>query len=74
MDTAESIAAKDTWRRRLEDLYAAEYSSVLRLALLLTGDRDAAEDVAQDAFVRLFARFQDRKEPDAVQRTCAGSW
>ena len=66
METAESITARDSWRKRLEDLYAAEYPSVLRLAVLLTGERDAAEDVAQDAFVRLFERFQDRKEPDAV--------
>jgi RNA polymerase sigma-70 factor (sigma-E family) len=66
METAESISARDSWRRRLEDVYATEYRSVLRLALLLTGDRDAAEDVAQDAFVRLFARFRDRKEPDVV--------
>lgn len=67
METAESIRARESWRRRLEDLYSTEYPSVLRLALLLTGDRDAAEDVAQDAFVRLFARFQDRKEPDVIQ-------
>lgn len=67
METAESITARDSWRRRLEDLYVTEYPSVLRFAVLLTGEQDAAEDVAQEAFVRLFARFQDRKEPDAVR-------
>lgn len=66
MESAESIRARDSWRGRLEDLYAAEYASIVQLAYLLTGDRDAAEDVAQDAFVRLFARFQDRKEPEVV--------
>lgn len=66
METVESIRARDSWRRRLEALYAAEYASVVKLAYLLTGERDAAEDVAQEAFVRLFARFQDRKEPEVV--------
>ncbi|HEV2756765.1 MAG TPA: sigma-70 family RNA polymerase sigma factor [Actinomycetota bacterium] len=66
METVESIRAGDSWRRRLEGLYAAEYPSVVKLAYLLTGERDAAEDVAQEAFVRLFARFQDRKEPEVV--------
>lgn len=53
----------DSVQRRLGELYSSHAARSLRLAYLMTGDRDAAEDVVQDAFVRIFARFKDRKEP-----------
>ena len=44
-----------------------------RLAYLLTGDRDVAEDLVQDAFVRLSGRFVHLRDPRAfpayLQRT-----
>lgn len=52
--------------QRLNELYALHASSALRLAFLMTGDGDAAEDIVQDAFVRLYARFGDRKAPDGI--------
>ena len=39
---------------RLYDEHAAE---AMRLALLLTGDRHQAEDLVQDAFLRIFGSF-----------------
>lgn len=53
--------------QRLTGLYARHSASALRLAFLMTGDPAAAEDVVQEAFVRLFARFRDRKPPDALE-------
>lgn len=53
--------------QRLADLYWQNASEVARLAFLLTGDRHAAEDIVQDAFVRLFGRFQDLRNPDAFR-------
>lgn len=50
---------------RLADLYWQNASEAARLAFLLTGDRHAAEDIVQEAFVRLFGRFQDVRNPDA---------
>jgi DNA-directed RNA polymerase specialized sigma24 family protein len=44
------------------DLYREQAISMIRLALLLTGDRTTAEDVVQDAFLGLhrnWARLQD---------------
>lgn len=44
-------------------LYAAQYRSVVRLAVLLVGDVAAAEEVAQDSFIAMhgaWRRLQDR--------------
>jgi RNA polymerase sigma factor (sigma-70 family) len=35
------------------------------LAYLLTGDRDLAEDLVQDAFVKLIGRFADLRNPES---------
>lgn len=42
---------------RVEDLYRAHLPGATRLAYLLTGDRATAEDVAQDAFLRVASRL-----------------
>src|SRR6266540_3007260 len=44
-------------RERLEQLgawFQAEYPSLLRFAYFVTGDSAAAEDLVQDAFVRIY--------------------
>jgi DNA-directed RNA polymerase specialized sigma24 family protein len=43
---------------RLDELYRA-FAPDTRLACLLTGDPGLAEDLAQDAFVRVLGRFRD---------------
>jgi RNA polymerase sigma-70 factor (sigma-E family) len=50
---------------RLEELYRAHAPDALRLAYLLTGDRALAEDLAQDAFVKVLGRFRDIRNRDA---------
>jgi RNA polymerase sigma-70 factor (sigma-E family) len=50
---------------RLTDLYWRHANDAVRLAYLLTGDQAAAEDIVQDAFVRLFGRFQDLRSMEA---------
>lgn len=52
-------------RGRLETLYAAHAPAAARLAYLLTGDRALAEDLVQEAFVRMFGRFRDLRNPEA---------
>lgn len=52
-------------RGRATALYYQHSADVVRLAYLLTGDRYLAEDLAQDAFVRSFGRFQDLRKPEA---------
>jgi RNA polymerase sigma-70 factor (sigma-E family) len=49
----------------LAELYERHASDAVRLAYLITGDREAARDVAQEAFVRVAARFRHLRFPDA---------
>jgi RNA polymerase sigma-70 factor (sigma-E family) len=50
---------------RLEELYVRHVPAALRLAYFLTGDRELAQDLVQDAFVRVAGRFQHLRVPDA---------
>ena len=52
-------------RGSLSELYVAYAPDGIRLAFLLTGDRALAEDLVQDAFVRLVGRLRHLREPDA---------
>lgn len=49
---------------RLGELYRAHGADALRLAYVMTGSREAAEDVTQDAFVRIGRKIFDLKDPD----------
>ena len=48
--------------------YQESYPSAVRLAWLLTHDHDAAEDIVQDAFVRLHPRLATVEHPTAYLR------
>lgn len=50
------------------EFFRAEQARAAQLALLLTGDIAAAEDVAQDAFLHLFPRFETVEQPAAYVR------
>jgi RNA polymerase sigma-70 factor (sigma-E family) len=52
-DAAEEVA----------QLFRAERQGLLRLAMLLAGDRDVAEDLVQDAFLALHRRWSSLTEP-----------
>ena len=49
----------------LEELYARHAPGAVRLAFLLTSDRELARDIAQDAFVKVAGRFRHLRYPDA---------
>jgi RNA polymerase sigma factor (sigma-70 family) len=49
---------------RLGELYRLHASDGLRLAFVLTGDRHVAEDITQEAFVRLARRVIAFRDPD----------
>ncbi len=61
-------AASDGARRQAEHavraLYDAHYRHVARLAYLLVGDPHHAEDLAHEAFARLFASWGRLADPD----------
>ena len=52
---------------KLEDLYLCHGPEALRLAYLLTGDRELAEDLAQEAFVRVARRLTGLRDAGAVR-------
>ena len=49
---------------RLGDLYRAHGPDALRLAYVLTGDHDVAEDITQDAFVRIGRKLFGLRDAD----------
>jgi RNA polymerase sigma-70 factor (sigma-E family) len=53
----------------LADLHRAQYAPMVRLAALLLGSREQAEDVVQDCFVRVYPRFEELREPVPYLRT-----
>jgi RNA polymerase sigma-70 factor (sigma-E family) len=50
---------------RLDELYVRHAPGALRLAYFLTGSRELAEDLVQDAFVKVVGRFRHLRVPDA---------
>jgi RNA polymerase sigma-70 factor (sigma-E family) len=60
----ESAAVRQS---RIGELYLVHADSAVRLAYLLTGDREVAEDLVQDAFVKLAGRLVHLREPGAFE-------
>lgn len=50
---------------RLAELYERHAPAAMRLAYFLTGDRELAADLVQDAFVKVAGRFQHLRFPNA---------
>ncbi len=61
------VAAVAGSRARLEELYSLHAPGAIRLAYLMTGNQHLAEDITQEAFVKLAGRFTDLRNPDAFQ-------
>jgi RNA polymerase sigma factor (sigma-70 family) len=52
----------------IEDVYRTEWAPLVRLALVMTGDRSRAEDIVHDVFVRLATRSIPRDPPTYLRR------
>ena len=48
-------------------LFRRHYAALLRLAVVMLGDREAAEDAVQDAFVALHRRRRHLRDPAAAE-------
>ncbi len=60
----------------VRDLYERHYVRLVRLAILLVGDAGRAEEIVQDAFVDLVARWRTIRDPGAAAaylRTCVAN-
>jgi RNA polymerase sigma-70 factor (sigma-E family) len=67
----DAVADRDP-AEEVADLFRSEYRSLVRLAALLLGDRAAAEEVVQDAFVNLqlgWRRLRERERAPAWLRS-----
>jgi len=51
-----------------EEFYVERFDKLVRLAFVLTGSKEVAEDLVQDSFVRLHAHFARLETPDRYAR------
>lgn len=68
------VSARDGQTSDLQDLYARSYGRLVGLVCLVSGDQGAAEEVVQEAFVRLIQRWtfvQRYDDPEAWVRRVA---
>src|SRR5215212_8827277 len=59
----DQASAEPTEPETIEELFAALESPLLSYAVRLTGDLSVAEDLVQEAFMRLHAQFEQVREP-----------
>jgi RNA polymerase sigma-70 factor (sigma-E family) len=64
---AHPLRARDRASTKLRDLYVDFAPEAGRLAYLLVGDADAAQDIAQDAFVRVGPRLRWLRDPEKAR-------
>ncbi len=65
MSQSQPVATTVSRTRAIEDLYVRHITAARSTAYLMTGDRAAAEDLAQEAFLRVIGRFQHLRDPEA---------
>jgi len=58
-----------SWPRELVELYRTRYVGYVRVAYLLTGRVDVAEELTQEAFIAAAARWSSIKNPEGYVRT-----
>ena len=59
-----TVTTDDPITSGLQDLFVRHAPAALRLAYCLSGDREVARDLVQDAFVRVAGRFRYMRQPD----------
>ena len=59
----DQTSSKPRERETIEELFAALESPLLNYALRLAGEFSVAEDIVQEAFMKLHGQFQEVREP-----------
>lgn len=59
----DDASTKSPGRETIEEVFLALESPLLSYAMRLTGEPELAEDVVQDAFMKLHAQFEQVREP-----------
>jgi RNA polymerase sigma factor (sigma-70 family) len=65
--TPRVVAIEPTREESLDALFRLHYLPLLRLAVVMLGSRDAAEDVVQDAFVALHQNWRSLRDPKTAE-------
>ena len=60
-------ASKPARAELVEVLFRRHYADLLRLAFVMLGSREAAEDAVQDAFVALHRKWPSLRDPEAAE-------
>ena len=68
VDIAWASARIGVSRMSFAELYRSEYSAMVRVAWSIIGSKTAAEDLVQDAFVRVGQRYDAIRQPGAYLR------
>jgi RNA polymerase sigma-70 factor (sigma-E family) len=68
LGTQENAHVTEAEDGRLAELYTRHAAEAIRLAYVLTGDRLLAEDLVQDAFVKLAGRLVHLRDPGAFDQ------
>ena len=56
-------------RSSFDDVYRTQLRPIVALAALLVRSQEVAEELAHDAFIRLFERFEEVDNPEGFVRT-----
>lgn len=67
LSVREARIEESTRPPRFEDLYRAHVGEARRVAYLSVGDVAQAEDIVQEAFIRVLGRFGDIRKPAAFK-------
>ena len=71
--TRVAVSPDDHVVRAVERLFRREYDGMVRLAFTLLRSDSAAEEAVQDAFVEVYGRWHQIREPGAYLRTAVVS-
>jgi RNA polymerase sigma factor (sigma-70 family) len=65
--TERDLAAGPSRAELVEVLFRRHYAELLRLAVVMLGNREAAEDAVQEAFVALHRNWRSLRNPEAAE-------
>jgi RNA polymerase sigma-70 factor (sigma-E family) len=69
LDGREPLAEVVSRDAAVSALFQREYAALVRLAHLITGSNEAAEDVVQESFVKMYRNWDRADQPGAYLRT-----
>jgi RNA polymerase sigma-70 factor (sigma-E family) len=69
VEEPEPLAGPPDGADGVAELYRREYAPMVRLAHLITGSNEVAEDIVQESFVKMYRNWERAAQPGAYLRT-----